>query len=755
MVRTEIHLRKRFSRAGRMTLVGVGAALLSLIMLLGTLHAALGIPSEERLSSLARAGALDYSAGPGGLFESLRASFIAKILGLDPRAPTVAHESSSDDPILATPIVPTLVAPLPGRLPRTIVEHPFDNDDFDDAYPISTIPFTGKTDTRAADREGGEPETCEPVGGTVWYRYRPTRDIGLVANSFGSDHPVAIGVFQGRTLDELTLLECDVHSGGNAQVLFPAKRQRNYYFRVTAPVSGGKLAFSLDPLGSTSLVSVSHDAEQSSNGESKFPSVSANGRFVSFMSAGDNLMARKPPPCFWRNTGNQTCIEVYVRDMAAQKTELVSRNSRGVPGDGFSGASALSGDGRYVAFFSTSTNLVQGDTNRSGDIFLHDRKTNKTERVSVSSTGKEGTSPWSHSPFCEVYEPRVGTVDEDGYQEFCANNWSEFQGVALTISSDGRYVAFTSTLHGIVKPEPPHCSDLTAHDGTAQFNHGRGILLSEVTYAPCRQVYIHDRKTDETRLISVSSDGEAGYGDSAAPFISRNGRWVVFSSSASNLVDDEDGDGVDDDTNEYRDVFVHDLKTRETELVSLSTWGEQGNEQSGGISQRGHMSISDNGRWVTFVSHASNLTQDDGNANQADSLFVRDRRSGETILVTSASEDSTVAQADVMGGVHAVISADGRYITFTEQLGDDIHTSDTSRDHPLQTDIFVYDRVTRTISLISVATSGEEADAALSQEPEISADGHFVVFHSQATNLDRRDRDPDFDVFIHELPWTR
>lgn len=742
-----IHLQKRLSRAGKTTLIGLVAAIMSWVVLFGTLQVALSVPSDERLSPLAQAGALDYSLGPGGLFESLRASFIARILGFEPGGNALASGASSDDSILAAPSTPTPPSTAPARLPRTVVEHPFDNDDFDDAYPVSTIPFTGKTDTRAAERESGEPDDCEPAGGTVWYRYRPTRNLGLLANSFGSDHPVALSVFRGSQFNDLTLVDCDVHLAGDAQVVFAAQKDRSYFFQVAAPVSGGDLVFSLDPLGTTELVSVARDGKDNGNSVSRYASVSADGRFVAFQSGAKNLVKRKQKKtCFYRGleeNENQSydgeCPDIFVRDMATRTTELVSKSSRGVSSNGISSHASISGDGRYVAFFSAGSNLVPGDRNRTGDVFLHDRVTHRTERISVSSKGDEGTNPWASGAYCDDKPPLLPPID-DGFRESCANNMSEALGVALSISSDGRYVAFASTLHGLIDPEPPHCTDLTSQDYTTQANHGYGrpVMGVDVGHYACRHIYVRDLKTDETRLVSVSSEGEPAEGDSAGPFISRNGRWVVFSSSASNL--------VDGDTNDYRDVFVHDLRTGTTERASVSTFGRQGDEQSGGISTRGHMSICNNGRWVTFISHASNLTEDD--ENQLDDLFLKDMRSGELILVTSLAEEPSVTQTDQIGGVHAVISADGRYIAFTEQLGN-------PSSKPVQTQIFVYDRVTRTMARIDVATSGKNANGNRSQEPEISADGHFVVFNSNATNFDHRDDDDFDDVYIHELPWTR
>ncbi len=745
MTGTGIHLQKRLSRAGKTTLIGLVAAVMSWAVLFGTLQAALAVPSEESLSPLARAGALDYSLGPDGVFESLRASFIAKVLGLDHATSTYSTpQSSSDRSILAAPLGPVATAPIPGRIPRIIVEHSFDNDDFEDAHPISAIPFTGKTHNRTAQREAGEPDGCQPLGGTVWYRHRPARNIGLLANTFGTDHAIALAVYAGSEKSNLTLIDCNINSAGNSQVYFPAKKNRTYYFQIAA-TTGGDLVFSLDPLGKTELVSVAHNGKEPGNRGSTHAAVSANGRYVAFWSGASNLAPRSQKmkkSCPYR-AADGSCLHIYVRDMVTGRTELVSKNSRGIPSNnGASGTPAISADGRLIAFHSIGSNLVPDDNNRVGDFFVHNRRTHRTTRVSVSSAGNEGTNLRASSPYCTTRRPRTIPHINGGFREHCANNMNDFMPAGVSMSTDGRYIAFASAHHGLVKPEPHHCTDLTSHDYMSQSNHGPGVPLPvDAGEYSCRQIYVHDLQTGRTRVVSKNSDGEVATGDSAAPFISRNGRLIVFSSSADNL--------VPNDTNRYRDVFVHNLRTGDTRIASVSVWGEQGDAQSGSTEQRGHMSISDDGRWVTFVSHASNLDDD---AGHADNLYLKDMRSGRIEVVTSVPESSSPTDlTQPMGGVHAVISADGRYIAYSQQLGNP--TSDITP----RVLLYVFDRITRTIVGISVNSSGEPSNHTITQEPEISADGHFVVFHSNATNLDRRSPPDDRtdNVYIHELPWTR
>jgi Tol biopolymer transport system component len=738
---------------------GLATAGVSWLVLLTAIQAGLSVPSEEALSPLARLGALDYSLGQTGAFASLREEFIEDVLGdsssdSPPEPPPAPPRRADAVPVVAAPPDP---APRPevGRPPRTTVEHEFDNDNFQKAYPVESIPFTATTGTSSASRETGEPSTCDPLaapGGTVWYRYTPRANLGLIANTYGTDYPVTLAVFTGETLDGLTQLDCDYNEGGNAQVVFPGEQQQPYFFQVTASAGGGHLEFSLDPLGRTDLVSVSMDGTGSDNRGAGYGSVSETGRYVAFQAAGDNLVPGDTNMCWWSDPvplGSEElpCQDVFVRDMKTGRTERVSVSSDEEQASGTAGESlvpAISGDGRYVAFASDAPNLVSDDQNAAVDIFVRDLKKGRTERVSVSSVGKEGQLSESWHTACRLRD-EDGLQEVHGYGEGCWFN-NHHINTGVSISSDARYVVFSSHLHGLV-PGVPECTDTGSLDlwnlGVSHpYLHPVHFHGADAGWLSCRQIYVHDRKTDRTTLASVSSSGEPAIGDSSSPYIARGGRWIVFASDAANLapVVTEDG-STRPDSNGKRDAFVHDLRTGTTELVSLSSDEEQGLGESGGHGVRGHVAISDSGRWVAFISTAHNLAP--GDLNTELDVFLRDRRSGRTQLLSPGPGESG----------HASISADGRYVTLTYPQD----PGTVEPDHPLShtQDLLVYDRVTGTVTRISVDTSGHEANGQNASEPEISADGHFVVFHSDATNLDDLDTDPYWDVFVHELPWTR
>jgi Tol biopolymer transport system component len=187
-----------------------------------------------------------------------------------------------------------------------------------------------------------------------------------------------------------------------------------------------------------------------------------------------------------------------VHDRQSGQTTRVSVASDGMQGNGPTSdlpyqRAAISGDGRYVAFASAATNLVPSDTNAATDVFVHDLQTGQTIRVSVASDGTPANqrSAW-------------------GYES------------TLAISRDGRYIAFASAASNLIS------DDTNARD----------------------DIFLYDRLTHQTTRISIASIGTQGDDYSDEPTISGDGRFVAFSSRATNL--------VLGDTNSHTDIFIHD-----------------------------------------------------------------------------------------------------------------------------------------------------------------------------------------------------
>ncbi|HWP30585.1 MAG TPA: hypothetical protein VNK96_02525 [Fimbriimonadales bacterium] len=234
-------------------------------------------------------------------------------------------------------------------------------------------------------------------------------------------------------------------------------------------------------------------------------------------------------------------------------------------------------------------------------------------------------------------------------------------------------------------------------------------------------VFVRDLVSGETKIISKSSSGAFGNARSFSPQISANGRYVAFVSYASNL--------VSGDTNSYADVFVHDIQTGETSRVSISSFGEQGNNHSGLFG----LDISADGRYVVFESYANNLSHDNSNG-----IFVHDRLTKKTTKV-SVSSTGQSAYASFPS-----ISANGRFVSFVSWSSIFV-AGDTNGF----ADVFVHDRLTKVTTRISVSSDGAQGNS-WSYFSTISADGRYVVFQSYASNFVVNDTNNVSDVFVHD-----
>jgi Tol biopolymer transport system component len=412
--------------------------------------------------------------------------------------------------------------------------------------------------------------------------------------------------------------------------------------------------------------------------------ISDDGRWVVFTSWADNLVP----------DDTNGAVDVFVYDTQTAATTRVSVGPGGVQGNFDSGEPAISADGRWVAFRSAATNLVAGDTNDEADIFVHDRLTGTTTRVSVATGGAQGQSA-SYSPSISadgrwvafhsdstlvpgdtntasdvfVHDRLTGTttrvsVGLDGAQ-------ANAQSAGPDLSADGRWVVFGSA-----------ASNLVANDTNGEID-----------------VFVHDRVTGQTTRVNVGPFGTQAGRPSIGQSISADGRWIAFSSMAS----------LDfDDTNNETDVYVHDRLSGTTTRVSLGPGGVQANSSSSGPV------ISADGRWVGFGSLASNLVV--GDSNGQPDVFVHDRQTGTTTRVSVATGD---VQANGSSGGGSV-SVDGR-VAFasgaTNLVPDD--TNDRS-------DGFMYDR--------GDALCGIGVAPALAQAPATGMAGQaFVVTAAPCT----------------------
>ena len=330
---------------------------------------------------------------------------------------------------------------------------------------------------------------------------------------------------------------------------------------------------------------------------SERPSISADGRFVAFDSGSNNLIPD--------DTNDN--LDVFVHDRETGQTIRVSVDSNGNQGNSSSSSPSISADGRYVAFQSQSSNLVAGDTNNSGDVFVHDLQTGKTSRVSVDSSGTGGNS----------------------------------YSYAASISADGRFVVFWSNASNLVANDTNNDRDVFIHDrengqttivsGGANKNSDGTVLSAPSISANgryvafessatnlvagdgngCRDIFVLDRDNSIIIRISVASNGTEGNGWSYLPKISADGRYVAFTSAASNLV-------TGDNQLYQTDAFIHDRETGQTTMLSVDTNGNAINDGCNGTWVGG---ISADGRYVAFSSCYGGLVPG-GYVPYAD-IFVR------------------------------------------------------------------------------------------------------------------------------------
>jgi Tol biopolymer transport system component len=365
-------------------------------------------------------------------------------------------------------------------------------------------------------------------------------------------------------------------------------------------------------------------------------------------------------------------------------TTRVSVSSGGLQGDRDTYAAGISSDGRFVLLNSAARNLVSGDTNNRYDVFVRDRASGKTTRVSVSTGGaqaKPSADPWGGS-------------------------------TAGGISADGRYVVFESDAPNLVRGDTNHASD----------------------------VFLHDQASGVTKRVSVSSKGRQANRPSGFATISADGRYVAFSSLASNI--------VPGDTNRISDVFVRDLATAQTSRVSLSSRGAQARCKLDSCESI-EPALSANGRYVAFNSSATNLVP--GDTNKLGDVFVHDRRSGKTTRVSVDSRGRQGGADRTNTGSNApVISANGRYVAF-HSADSNLVRGDTNRAF----DIFVHDRKSGRTTRVSVSSSGAQANAESLGAASISADGRYVAFTSLASNLVAGDANDITDVFVRDLAGGR
>jgi Tol biopolymer transport system component len=342
-------------------------------------------------------------------------------------------------------------------------------------------------------------------------------------------------------------------------------------------------------------------------------------------------------------------FDIFVHDRQTGQTTRISVGPGGVQGNGRSFSPALSADGRFVAFESEASNLVPGDTNGVHDEFVCELQTGQITRVSVGFAGVQSIGDSSSPP---------------------------------SISADGRYVSFLSMATNLVPGDS----------------------------SPAADAFVYDRWTALTTRVNVNSDEWQLDGITSYQAMSADGRFIAFSSNATNA--------VPGDTNGRFDVFVRDQLLGETTRINLTPGG---NQSQGDASPLG-LAISADGRFIAFDSVASDLVS--GDTNGYEDVFLYDRLTGQT---QRASVSSSGAQAISWSDLPA-LSGDGHWLMFTSSA-----TNLVAGDTNAKRDCFVRDLVSGTTTRVSLGYAGECNGHA--RGCSLSWNGRYVAFTSLATNV--------------------
>ncbi len=516
--------------------------------------------------------------------------------------------------------------------------------------------------------------------------------------------------------------------------------------------------------GTTTLVSV-NTSGSSGNGESRSPVMTPDGRYVAFVSAATNLVAGD----------NNGIPDVFVRDLQAQTTTLVSVGATSSSLYSLLGSSEspeITPDGRYVAFYSTASNLVAGIT-PMGEVYVRDLTAGNTIWASAgaralfqSVTGSTNESSCNFSistngqlvAFEACGSSSSGVLPsgiilrynaQSGLTDLICTNApvpiESFEYIHdLDMTPDGRFVAFVATVgnnsltntaiylwdaqtgtNTLVSPDQN--TGLPANgicDSPVVSTNGRYVaFLSSATDLTANplvgnyHLYLRDVQAGTTTLVDVDTNGMgAGVSAVTVPSMTDDGSIVAF--------DAPDGNIVANDRNHDTDIFVRNLTAQTTEMVSDHDPSLPSQTSSGGVAGFAAGSLSADGRYLAFFSDADNLIPGDTNGYR--DVFVRDQITGTT---TPVSLNTNGVTGDGIS-TDPAISGDGRYVAYTSSA-DDLVANDNNDAQ----DVFVRDLQTGTTTLVSVSTDGVHPGNGSSYSPSISADGRYILFQSLASNL--------------------
>jgi hypothetical protein len=596
------------------------------------------------------------------------------------------------------------------------------------------------------------------------------------------------------------------------------------------------------PAASLQLLSARNPANPlpaGGNGNSVTPVLSAEGRFVLFSSSANNLVP---------GDNNQLGLDLFLRDRWSNSTVLISTNFAGFGGgNGDSISGVISTNGQFVAFQSGASDLLPGDTNGASDIFVRNLQTGTTELISIAADGSWGNDP-STDPvitpdgrYVEFISAASNLVPGDsngigdvfvrdrvagtttlvsvGAQAFSTSIYVDTIMSTPVITADGRYVAFSSTATNLIPGQTTTYGDVYLRDvvgGTTTWVSSNAPALVTASFPTLHNtasshpvlssdgrfvtfkcgatnggptlILQYDATSSNTTVIATNGLGAWSYNDdlygpevtpdgrfivyssvitngsglhsgihlwdtqlaadtlvsqdtggnpvtnaaSRGPVVSPDGRFVAFLSNATNLVANAVSSGYH--------AYLRDTIGGTTQLVDADTNGGGSTDINGTV-----LSVSSNGQFVAFSSADGSLVS--GDNNHALDVFVRDVVNGTNELISR--RDATIVPA-TGNGISSIsqlaISADGRWIAFTSGAPD-LVTNDFNGD----SDVFLFDTIGGTNGLVSVGLDGNTGSGGYSAWPAISADGRFIAFQSAATNLVANDANGASDIFLRDM----
>jgi Tol biopolymer transport system component len=517
--------------------------------------------------------------------------------------------------------------------------------------------------------------------------------------------------------------------------------------------------------GSTILVSVGTNGT-AANAESRSSVITPDGRYVAFTSDASNLVAND----------TNGIADVFRRDLQTGTTVLVSVGARsrapvpitGAPPMSLSDAPRMSSNGRYVAFYSTATNLNPG-FRANAEIFVRDLQTGVIDWVSPNPSGVVGVyasyAANSYSPAISedgryvayAMSPNVNSATQTFVLRYdrlttatdliTTNGDLPFGPLetmpAVDISADGRVVALMMKTNGFSGESATAVLvwDVETSTGTVAsvnlsnqvswisyseqpmldssgrfvgFRSNATNLVGTVTGTNFH-LYLRDLQSKVTQIVDVDSNGAPLTVEQTVPSMSANGRFFGFECN--------DAPVVGNDRNRALDVFVRDLVALTNELISARhpAWPAI---TPNGPSTLWSSSSSTNGQLIVFTSEADNLVANDTNGCR--DVFLRDLLTGTNLLISVAT-NGTPGDAS---STEPSISGDGRYVVFTSHA-DNLVAGDTNR----QQDVFIRDVQGGTTALVSKKSGGTVPANKDSYSPTISQSGRYVLFHSRATDL--------------------